>query len=320
MSEKRFVGIDVAKEKVDVAQTGSEQVKTYANNAEGQAEIVKWVKGLGEPEKTLVVVEATGGLERPLVEQLLLAKVQVARVNPKRVRDYAKAMGKLAKTDKIDAQVLASFAEMIKPTAYPVKDHLQQELSGLVNRRRTLVDTKADEKKRLATASQRIQPKIEKHIAWLEEEITAIEQEMDDLIAHNTTWQEKSRRLQTIPGVGKVVATVMLSEMPELGTLTNKQAAALAGLAPYNRDSGKMRGKRSIYGGRAIVRRVLYMAAVAAKRWNPPIKTFFTRLDKAGKKYKVAITACMRKLIVFMNAMLRDGVDWQPPQLAAEAA
>lgn len=313
MTNARFIGIDIAKAKVDVAEAGMDRVTTYPNDVEGQRRVVAWIVDGGVVAETLVVIEATGGLERPLIEQLLLAGVQVAKVNPKRVRDYARAMGKLAKTDKIDALVIAAYGKAIEPTAHPIKDQQQQELSALISRRRALVDTVANEKKRRGTALARIRPSIDNHLAWLADAIDAIEAEIDQMTDDNTQWREKRRRLQTIPGVGKIVSAVMVSEMPELGQLNNKQAAALVGTAPFNKDSGNMRGRRVIYGGRATARSALYMAAVTATRWNPPIRDFYLRLIAKGKPFKVAITACMRKLIVYMNAMLRDQVDWQPP-------
>lgn len=310
-----FFGIDVAKAKFDIAQAGDAAVVTYENDAAGIAKAVGQISAKQTKDaRVLVVVEATGGLEQSVIEGLLLADVSVAKVNPKRIRDYGRARGQLAKTDVLDAHLIADFAAVLQPEPRPHKDGEQLQLTALVTRRRQLVTMLADEKKRIYTVSTFTHASVARHISFLEEEIALVETEIEEMIAANTEWRQTKRRLMTIPGVGATTAAVMLSELPELGTVENKQVAALVGVAPFNRDSGQMRRRRSIYGGRASVRKALYMATLSAVRWNPVLKRFYERLINNGKRFKVAMTACMRKMLTYMNVMIRDGVDWQPPR------
>lgn len=307
----QFVGIDVAKKKVDVAQWGNKTVQTYTNDIKGRTKLLQWLQGeVDDAAQCLVVVEATGGLEQALISELLVANYAVAKINPKRARDFARALGQLAKTDTIDAQMLAHFAHMIQPEVHPLKDAQQIELSAYLTRRRQLIQMLVSEKNRLSSAVGVIRPRIEKHIKSLDEELLDVDKEINRFIDSNSDWKGNYQRLSQIPGVGPVTTTTLIADLPELGTLKSKQIAALVGLAPFNRDSGAMRGRRMIWGGRAAVRRALYMAAVSAMRWNPVIRTFYQRLRDAGKPFKVAITACMRKLLLIMNAMIRDKSDW----------
>ena len=307
----QFVGIDMAKAKFDVALWGDKAVKTYANDIAGRAKLLQWLESTVETAQCLIVVEATGGLEQALVSDLLLSDYAVAKINPKRGRDFARALGVLAKTDKIDAQLLARFAATIQPEVHPLKDAQQIELSAHITRRRQLTQMLISEKNRLSTVISQMRPRVAKHITWLEDELLSVEQEIDQLIDSNADWKKNRERLTQIPGIGPATSMTLIGELPELGSLNPKQIAALVGLAPFNRDSGFFKGKRIIWGGRADVRKSLYMAALSAARWNPVIQTFYHRLrNELGKPFKVAITACMRKLLVIMNAMIRDQSDW----------
>lgn len=310
-----FVGIDVSKERLDVAVRGREDVFSVARNEAGLSELVARLAGLGEPIK-LIVLEATGGYERDVATALLVARLAVAVVNPKQVRDFARATGKLAKTDSIDAAVLAHFAEAIQPAAEEMPDELTLLIEALVTRRSQLVQMIAAEKnRRSAMLVQRspnkvVSKNIDKHITWLEKQLAELNDDIDDAIRQSPAWREKDDLLRSVPGVGRVTSSTLLSFVPELGKLDRKQIAALIGVAPFNRDSGVMRGRRSIWGGRAAVRSVLYMATVAAVRCNTVFKAFYARLRAAGKPAKVALTATMRKLLVALNAIARDGVPW----------
>lgn len=306
----QFIGIDVAKTKVDVAQWGSQTVQTYPNDIEGRAKLLQWLAELGAAKQSLIVVEATGGLEQALISELLVVEYPVAKINPKRARDFARALGQLAKTDKIDALLLARFAQTIQPEVYPLKDAQQLDLSAHITRRRQLIQMIVSEKNRFSSAVASMRPRIEKHLKWLDTALADIEQAIDGFINDHSDWKDNQQRLTLITGVGRVTSMTMIAELPELGSLKSKQITALVGLAPFNRDSGSMRGRRMIWGGRAAVRRALYMAAVSAMRWNPVIRTFYQRLRDAGKPFKVAITACMRKLLIIMNAIIRDKSDW----------
>lgn len=312
----RYVGIDVAKKKVDVAQWGDTNVKTYSNDPSGRAKLLQWLQSCGEPADTLVVVEATGGLEQALISELLAASYAVARINPKRARDFARALGQFAKTDKIDALVLANFAYTIQPAVQPLKDAQQLELSAYMTRRRQLIQMIVSEKNRLSSAVLVIRPRIQKHLDSLDAEVADLDMEIDRLIDSNSNWQTNRRRISSVPGIGFVTSTTLVAQLPELGSIKSKQITALAGLAPFNRDSGAMRGRRSIWGGRADVRRALYMAALSAIRWNPVIRVFYQRLRDSGKPFKVAITACMRKLLLICHALIRDSTDWDEHHFA----
>jgi len=302
-----YVGIDVAKDHLDVAYGVKDKPDHVEYTAEGLKILVERLKAI---QPKLVVLEATGGLEVRLMAELCPGNIPVARVNPKRVREFAKATGRFAKTDQLDARNLSQYGEAIQPMATPLPSEQEQELVSLLSRRRQLIEMHVMEQNRLKTAGKTMQTRIEKHLTWLNEEITAIDQEISDFIQNTPSWAEKDELIQSVPGIGKVTARTLLAEMPELGTIDRKKVAALVGVAPFNRDSGRLQGKRHIYGGRSEVRSVLYMATISATRFNPVIKTFYERLLKAGKEKKVAIVACMRKLLTIINAMLRHNKPW----------
>jgi transposase len=304
-----FVGIDVSKKNLDVAVRPSGKELRVSNDAEGHLAIVK---ELGDPGPVLVVIEPTGGYEAALVAALVEAKVAVAVVNARQIRDFAKSRGKLAKTDKIDAQVLACFAEANRPEPREPADEQTRALEALVTRRRQLVDMRAMEMARCELAPKGVRPSIDKVIAFLSKEIDDADADLTKRIGTHSSWGPKEKLLRSVKGVGRVVASTLLALLPELGSLNRKQIAALVGVAPFNNDSGKKRGRRCIWGGRAAVRAVLYMAALVAKTHNPVIADLFERLKARGKCHKVALVACMRKLLTMLNAMVRDRKPWSP--------
>lgn len=303
-----FVGVDVSKARLDVAVRPTGEAWSNENDEAGIATLVRRVSELGA---ALVVVEATGGLEVAMVAELAVT-VPVAVVNPRQVRDFARAMGQLAKTDSIDAEVLARFAEAVKPEPRPLKDDETRHLAALVSRRRQLRDMIVAESNRLGAAPKRLHKGIQKHVDWLRRELRLLEKDLDNQIKSSPIWREKEDLMRGIKGIGPVSAATMLAEVPELGTLNRKQIAALVGVAPMNRDSGTYHGKRSIWGGRAPARAVLYMATLSAIRANPVLRTFYRRLLAHGKPKKVAITAAMRKLLTVLNAIVRDKRPWAP--------
>jgi transposase len=250
-------------------------------------------------------------MEIPLTSALATAGLPVVVVNPRQVRDFAKASGRLAKTDALDAQMLAQFAEVMRPQPRPLPDAEARALTALVARRRQLVEMLTAEKNRLLSASSPIRKRVRAHIAWLERELEHTNTELSEAIRHSPVWREKDDLLQSVPGVGPVLTSTLLASLPELGTLTHKQIAALVGVAPLNRDSGTLRGRRTVWGGRAQVRAVLYMGAIVAARFNPVIRVFYQRLQRAGKAKKVTLTACMRKLLTILNAMLKHRTPWR---------
>jgi transposase len=306
-----FVGIDVSKAVLDIAVAPTGESWSVANTTEGMQELVR---KLGELSPKLIVLEATGGLERRAIAALAGASLPVVAVNPRQVRDFAKATGQLAKTDAIDAAVLALFADRIRPQIRPLRDEEAQELEALVVRRRQVVDMITAEKNRLIAAppSKRVRTAIGKTIKWLRRQLEEIDTDLDDAVKGSPIWREKDDLLQSVPGVGKVLSRTLLSLVPELGTLGKKQLSALVGVAPLNWDSGQQRGRRTIWGGRAHVRAVLYMGALVAARFNPVIRAFHARLIAAGKLPKVALVACMRKLLTILNAIVRDRTPWTP--------
>jgi len=304
-----FVGIDVSKATLDVALWQPEQAWQVRNDIEG---VGKLLERLQELRPNLVVIEATGGYEKLIVAELVLAKVAVSVVNPKRVRDFARSVGQLAKTDKIDARILAQFAQAVRPAPRPLRTEEEERLSALISRRRQIIDMLTAERNRLAVAYLATRKRMEKHIEWLQQELADIEADIDQFIQGTPLWKQKDELLRSVPGVGEVTAYTLLADLPELGTLDRQGIAALVGVAPLNKDSGIKRGKRRVFGGRETVRNVLYMAALSAARFNPTIKTFYDRLIKAGKEKKVAIVACMRKLLVILNSILRHQRPWQP--------
>ncbi|MDP9372727.1 MAG: IS110 family transposase [Chloroflexota bacterium] len=303
-----FVGIDVAKDRLEVAIRPSGEQWSATNDADGLTALVTRLHDL---QPTLVVLEASGGYERPLMAALAAAGLPVAVVNPRQVRDFAKATGKLAKTDALDARALAHFAEAVRPPARPVPGGEAQALAGVLARRRQLVEMLTAERNRLHTAVAAVRERIAAHIAWLEEELDATNRELARAIGDDPAWRERDALLRGVPGVGPVLATTLLAELPELGTLTRQQVAALVGVAPLNRDSGTLRGKRTVWGGRAQLWAALYMGTLAAARFNPAIRAFYHRLLANGKPKKVALVACMRKLLTILNAMLVHGTPWR---------
>ena len=304
-----FVGIDVSKATLDVALRPSEQTWQVLYD---DAHVASFVDQLTALSPTLIVVEATGGLENALVAALAAASLPVVVINPRLARDFAKATGRLAKTDRIDAQVLAHYGEAIRPSLRPLPDADTQELRALVVRRRQLVDMMTAEQSRLSTAPARVRDSIAHHLSWLRQQLASLDNDLDERRKASPFWRERDEILQSTPGVGPVLSRTLMAHLPELGALKGKEIAALVGVAPFNCDSGTWRGRRMIWGGRATVRAVLYMSALVATRHNPVIREFYERLLAAGKEKKVALTACMRKLLTILNAMAKNQQRWQP--------
>lgn len=302
-----FIGIDVSKKELEVALRPMGTRSVFSNDEDGIASLVDFVRSFSP---VLVVLEATGGLETGAVGALAAKGCPVVVVNPRQVRDFAKATGKLAKTDSIDAHVLAHFADAVRPEVRALKDFEAQNLDAFNTRRRQIVEMLTAEKNRLLMAPSWTRKDIKSHIDWLEKGLHKVNKEMDKLLKKSPVWREKDNILRSTPGVGPVLSITLLADLPELGTLNGKQIAALVGVAPLNRDSGTFKGRRTIWGGRAGVRSILYMSTMSAIRFNPVIKVFYQRLCAAGKVHKVAVTACMRKLLVILNAMIRKGICW----------
>jgi transposase len=306
--EDLYIGIDVSKGRLDVALRPTGEQWAVGNDEAGIAELVHRIKKLGP---ALVVLEATGGLEHPVVASLVAAGLsQVAVVNPRQVRDFARASGRLAKTDTIDANVLAHFADAMRPEARPVPDAQAQVLAALLARRRQLVEMLTAEKNRLGRAAVPIKERVRAHIQWLEQELKDVDNDMGAKLRKSPVWREKEELLRSVPGVGPVVSTTLMVELPELGSLTRQKIAVLVGVAPLNRDSGKFQGKRVTWGGRAPVRTALYMAILSAARYNPVISQHYKQLYSRGKAKKVAMVACMRKLLTILNSMVKHGSKW----------
>ncbi len=308
-AQELFVGIDVSKSSLDVAVHPTGEAWRVANDPDGVQRLAERLASLG-PQR--IVLEATGGYERLAVGALRAAGLPAVLVNPGRVRYHARAMGQLAKTDRIDASVIAHFAAAVRPEVRPLPDEAQQRLAGALTRRQQLVQMLTAEKNHKGTAHSRMLPGIQAHIASLQEQIAAVEQDIDQQIQDHTLWREKREILESFPGIGRVSAVALVSDVPELGQLNRKQISALIGLAPLNNDSGRRRGQRSVWGGRARVRSILYMAAMCAIRHNPVIKAFYERLLRAGKKHIVALVACMHKMLIILNAMVRTRTPWCP--------
>lgn len=307
---EKFVGIDVSKTTLDVCIAPAVHTVHVAYDAAGIRHILERLKAVSP---TLIVLEAMGGLEAPIATELASNGLPVAVINPRQARDFAKATGQLAKTDRVDAAVLAAFAKAIRPQVRPLKDTDTRALGDLVSRRRQLIDMRVQETLRLGTAvSKPLQKSLTRHIAWLDKRITEVDNDLSKRLRASDVWRAKDDLLRGIPGVGAVTTWTMLAKCPELGTLNRREIAALTGVAPHANDSGKHRGKRFIWGGRAEVRAVLYMATVSAIRCNDTIKTFAQRLKKAGKPPKVVIVACMRKLLTIMHSMLKNNAPWNP--------
>jgi len=305
--EPKYIGIDVSKNTLDIAIYGESKSWSIVNE---ETAIKQFIPQLKKLRPTLILTEATGGFETLVVSLLVAHKFQVVVANPRQVRDFARAIGKLAKTDQIDAGVLAHFAAAIKPPVRPFKEKHAREFAALLTRRRQLVDMLTAEKNRFSTADTAIKKGLKSHIQWLQKNIEQIEKQLQDLIKKNQTWQHKAKIIQSFPGVGQVTSWVLLSSLPELGQVNRRQIASLAGVAPLNRDSGSLKGKRTTWGGRANVRNALYMCALSATRYNPVISAYYKHLLQAGKTPKVALTACMRKILIILNTMLKNNSAW----------
>lgn len=309
MKNECWVGVDVSKAQLDVFVSTFDHVKGFANDEAGIMDLLVELTQVGP---TLIVLEATGGLERGLVAQLLATKLPVAVVNPRQVRDFAKATGQLAKTDGLDARVLARFAAAIQPAQRALPDEAAQEFADQLARRRQLVEMLAMEKNRFQqTPNKLVRKDIKKHIEWLQNRVRATEEGLRRSVEDSPTWQAQRDLLSEVKGIGDITALTLIGDLPELGRLDRKRIAALVGVAPLNRDSGSLRGRRCVWGGRSSVRRTLYMATLTAIRFNPTLRAFHTRLRAAGKAKKVAIVACMRKLLTILNAMVRDKAPWR---------
>jgi transposase len=305
-----FVGIDVSKEHLDVAVLPHGTAFTLSYDADGLGQVVDRLRAFGP---CLIVVEATGGYERRLVASLIDAGLAVALVNPRQVRDYARGVGRLAKTDRLDAAILARFAREVQPRPLAKTPEKQRELDELIGRRRQLLELQtAESNRRETTSSARALQSIDQVLEVLAEHLEQLNAAIAALIESDDDWRHRQQLLQSVPGVGTVTSATLLAELPELGRLNRQEIAALVGLAPFNHDSGKFRGQRSIYGGRAGVRQCLYMAALSAQRCNPGLRRFAERLKKAGKKFKVVITACMRKLLILLNRLVQTNSTWNP--------
>jgi transposase len=310
-----FVGIDVAKDSVSVAVWGHEEVRTFASDDAGRAALCEAVSSWSP---VLVVLEATGGCERRIVAELAASGLPVVVVNPRQMRDFAKATGRLAKTDCIDAKVIAHFAQAVRPPVRPLPDAESRELADLLAHRRRLVKLRAAEAIRLAqVASSRVAQDIRKVLQLLDRQIEALDADIDGRIRRSPQWSAKFEIIDSVPGFGEATARTLIADLPELGSASRQQIAALSGVAPMNNDSGTMRGRRRVQGGRSSVRTALYMAALTATRWNPVIREMYGRLVDAGKSKKVALVACMRKLLTIVNAMIRNGTKWAPKHLNA---
>jgi len=308
MSEKQWVGIDVCQKSLDVYIRPSSKLSQVTNDEVGINKLVQTLKNI-QPE--LIVLEATGGMEIDAAEKLTQAGLAVAVINPRQARDFAKATGQLAKTDAIDAKVLAHFADAIRPEVRQISDESSRNLEDLVARRRQLSDMITAEKNRRRGKTNSVKVSINEHIEWLKQQLKEIESQIKSAIATNEDWKKKMNLLTTVPGIGEVVAVTLISSLPELGQISHKSISYLVGVAPLNKDSGKFRGKRKIWGGRAKIRCVLYMATLVAVRFNPLIKAFYERLVGKGKLKKVALTACMHKLLIVLNAMMKNNQAWQ---------
>lgn len=305
--KKLYVGVDVSKNQLDVAANNNVTFSA-SNDEKGLSKLLKWLK---KRKPTLIVIEATGGYE--LFAHITLAeKYPVSLVNPRQVRNFAKSMNLLAKTDKLDAHVLCMFGERVQPEPSPKPDEKMIELASLVRRRRQLVAARAAEKNRMELAKGSVKESIERIIDLLTAEIDEIQRQLSDLIDNSPELKAKVEHLRQVPGIAEIVASSLITELPELGTLNRREIAALLGVAAFNMDSGKFQGKRCIWGGRSGPRSMLYMAALSAKQFNPVIKKYYERLISKGKPFKVVMIACVRKLLVILNAMLRDKTEWNP--------
>lgn len=307
--ELYYIGIDVSKAHLDVAIRPGGQAWQESNDLEG---ITRLVEKLVELRPALIVMEATGGYEMAAACSLGAKGLPVVVINPRQGRDFAKSLGRLAKTDKIDAGMLAHFGQSVHPEVRPLPDEQALELQARLNRRRQLIEMLIAEKNRLHTAHRQVRPDLQEHIEWLQKRLKEIDTDLHEQLQRSPLWREKEDLLGSVPGVGPVTCTTLLAELPELGHLNRKQIAALVGVAPFNCDSGLLRGKRIIWGGRACVRNALYMAALTGTRHNPIIQAHYRHLIQQGKPSKVALVACMRKLLTILNAMIHAMKPWQP--------
>lgn len=302
-----FIGIDVSKAHLDVAVRPQGEAWQADNTVEGISQLVAKV---GQLAPVLIILEATGGYEAASATALGVAGLPVAVINPRQARDFAKSLGRLAKTDRIDAAVLARFGEAVRPEPRKLSDEQTIQLQALMVRRRQLLEMIVAEKNRVSLSHTTVRPRLVEHIAWLENELSDSDDAMREQLQKSPLWREKDDLLRSVPGVGSVTSTTLLAELPELGHLNRKKIAALVGVAPYNCDSGKMHGKRAIWGGRAAVRTALYMATLSATRCNSVIRAHYKHLKEEGKSSKVALVACMRKLLTILNAMVHSGCAW----------
>lgn len=307
MEKPNFVGIDVAKDSMEVAVYEDKEHWNYANDEEGLAKLKARMKRVAPK---LIVMEATGGYEVTLAGELQDSGFPVAVVNPRHIRDFARSIGILAKTDILDARVIARYAATVHPTPRVLQDEESKRLSAIMMRRRQTIAMLTAEKNRLHKADLAVMQRIQGHVDWLKRELDDITRELKQMVEGNPHWKEKNDIIQSVPGVGPNLSITLLSDFPELGSLNRKQTAALGGVAPFNRDSGTLRGKRTIWGGRDVVRTATYMSVFVAIRFNPLLKSFFERLIAVGKPRKVAMVACMRKLLCILNAMLKNRTPW----------
>ena len=313
MSGPAFVGIDVAKATLDCAVVPTGETWQVPNEDAAFAALIARLRALA-PER--IVLEATGGFEHGVVAALAAAQLPVVVANPRQVRDFGRSCGQLAKTDRIDAALLALFAARVQPAVRALPSEAAQALDALLTRRRQLLEMLTAERNRLGFARGRVRRDIDQHIRWLQKRVKEVDRDLEAAVQASPVWRATEDLLRTVPGIGPVVSRTLLGALPELGQLNRKQIAALVGVAPHARDSGTLRGKRMIWGGRAAVRAVLYMGALVAAKFNPVIRGFYQRLRTTGKPAKVALTACMRKLLIILNAMVRTGTPWSPPCVA----
>jgi transposase len=309
---EKYVGIDVSKDTLDLAVRPTGDRYQQANDADGIAQLIKQLRRV---RPALVVCEATGGWERLLVGALAAARLPIVVVNPRQVRDFAKATGRLAKTDRLDAEIIARFADAVRPEPRSLPSADARALDDLVTRRQQLIEMRTAESNRRRLASHRMQRQLDEHLTWLDRQILDLDEELDLTLRNSPVWREQADVLRSAKGVGPILTATLLSALPELGHLNHREIAALVGVAPFNRDSGMWRGTRQIWGGRAPVRAVLYMATLSAVRTNPVLRGFYQRLINAGKLHKVALVACMHKLLTILNAMARDSRPWQSAKI-----
>ena len=312
-SNPLYIGIDVSKATLDIDAYPQSHAAQFSNDDIGRHQLIDLLLDL---MPALIVLEATGGLESPIAGDLAMAGLCVAVINPRQARDFAKAIGVLAKTDAVDAHVLARFAEAIKPEVRPLKSNEMMALDSVLTRRRQIVEMITAETNRHTQAAGKIAKQIAQHLIWLRKRLSEADDDLDGAIQQSPLWQAKSDLMTSVPGVGKITATSLLAELPELGNLARREISALVGVCPFSRESGKHKGRRAIWGGRASVRAVLYMAALVASRHNPVIKAFYQKLLAAGKVKKVALVACMRKLLVILNAMIKNNTPWRKMETA----